>query len=136
MDMQGVMPPEEDLFEGKYLMQSVIGEGGGGIVVKAEHIYMKRPVALKILHQALIEDVEAMRNFRREAMSIACLDNDNVIRVYDFGVSEKREPYIVMELFEGTTLKQIIESERRLQFESFLHHLFSGLQCPNCRTLT
>ncbi|MDR3616966.1 MAG: protein kinase [Candidatus Obscuribacterales bacterium] len=119
MDMQGAMPAQEDLFEGKYLMQSVIGEGGGGVVVRAEHIYMKRPVALKILHQALIEDLQAMRSFRREAMSIACLDNDNVIRVYDFGVSEKREPYIVMELFEGTTLKQILVSEQRLALTRF-----------------
>jgi serine/threonine-protein kinase len=90
------------------------------------------------LHQALIEDVEAMRSFRREAMSIACLDNDNVIRVYDFGVSEKREPYIVMELFEGTTLKQILATEQRLALTRFyviFSHICSALTAAHAQNL-
>jgi serine/threonine protein kinase/CheY-like chemotaxis protein len=113
------IPVEGYLFEDKYLMQSVIGEGAGGFVVRAEHIYMKREVAIKVLHHSLLDDKKAMRDFRKEAMSIACLNHDGIIGVYDFGISANRQPYLVMELFQSTTLRDILEAEQRLALPRF-----------------
>jgi DNA-binding NarL/FixJ family response regulator/tRNA A-37 threonylcarbamoyl transferase component Bud32 len=113
------IPEEGYLFEDKYLMQSVIGQGAGGFVVRAEHIYMKREVAIKVLHHSLLDDKKAMRDFRREAMSIACLNHDGIISVYDFGLSANRQPYLVMEYYQGITLKDLLEKEQRLTLPRF-----------------
>ncbi len=113
------IPESGYLFEDKYLMKSVIGQGAGGFVVRAEHIYMGREVAIKVLHHSLLGDKKAMRDFRQEAMSIACLNHDGIIGVYDFGISAVRQPYLVMEYFEGVTLKDILEKEQRLPLPRF-----------------
>jgi DNA-binding NarL/FixJ family response regulator/tRNA A-37 threonylcarbamoyl transferase component Bud32 len=114
-----VIPAEGYLFEDKYLMQSLIGQGAGGFVVRAEHIYMKREVAIKVLHHSLLDDRKAMRDFRKEAMSIACLNHDGIISIYDFGLSANRQPYLVMEYFQGTTLRDLLENEQRLALPRF-----------------
>jgi DNA-binding NarL/FixJ family response regulator/tRNA A-37 threonylcarbamoyl transferase component Bud32 len=113
------IPAAGYLFEDKYLMQSLIGQGAGGFVVRAEHIYMKREVAIKVLHHSLLDDRKAMRDFRKEAMSIACLNHDGIISIYDFGLSANHQPYLVMEYFPGTTLRDLLENEQRLALPRF-----------------
>jgi eukaryotic-like serine/threonine-protein kinase len=67
----------------------------------------------------LRDDKKAMRDFRQEAMSIACLDHDGIINVYDFGLSANQQPYLVMEYFQGPTLKDVLENEQRLSLPRF-----------------
>ncbi|HEY9683344.1 MAG TPA: protein kinase [Oculatellaceae cyanobacterium] len=113
------MPDATNIFADKYLIDSVLGKGGMGTVYKAQHIYMKRHVALKVLHPNLTREKKALREFQQEAMSIACLNHDGIIRIYDFGVSGRGEPYIVMELFEGITLDTILKHELHLTLPRF-----------------
>jgi DNA-binding NarL/FixJ family response regulator/tRNA A-37 threonylcarbamoyl transferase component Bud32 len=115
------MPDASNIFADKYLIESVLGTGGMGTVYKAEHIYMKRHVALKVLHPNLTREKKALREFQQEAMSIACLNHDGIIRIYDFGVSGRGEPYLVMELFEGVTLDTVLKHEVRLNLARFKH---------------
>jgi serine/threonine-protein kinase len=80
---------------------------------------MDRPVALKILHPQYANDRQAMREFRQEAMTIACLKHDNVIGVYDFGVSVRHEPYLVMEYVDGVSLEKLLETQPKLDAITF-----------------
>lgn len=107
-------PQIGQLFEGKYAIQNTIGRGGAGCVYHAHHIYMDREVAIKMLHHSLLEDRDALRAFRQEAMTVACLDDPNVIRVYDFGVTNGGDPYLVMEYFEGETLRELLTKQPQL----------------------
>ena len=66
-------------------------------------------------------DKRVIREFQQEAMSIACLDHSGIIRIHDFGVSRRHEPYIVMELCEGTTLEEVLRKETRLSLSRFKH---------------
>ena len=113
------MQDASKLFAEKYLLESTLGTGGMGTVYKAEQIYMKRHVALKVMHPTLVTEKKAIREFQQEAMSIACLNHDGIIRIDDFGISKRGEPYIVMELCEGTTLDDILKAEIRLQLPRF-----------------
>ena len=109
------------VFADKYAIESVLGTGGMGTVYKAEHVYMKRLVALKVLHPSLVSDKKAIREFQQEGMSIACLNHEGIIGIYDFGVSRDHEPYIVMELCEGITLDDVLKIETRLALPRFKH---------------
>jgi DNA-binding NarL/FixJ family response regulator len=119
-----IEPAIGTIFEGKYLIQSVAGKGGAGLVYRANHIFMERDVAIKMLHSTALHDSEAVRSFRQEAMAVACMEHPNIIRVYDFGVSVGGDPYLIMEFCEAATLRQILKSQMRLKplefFEVFI----------------
>jgi serine/threonine protein kinase len=69
----------------------------------------------------LVSDKKAIREFQQEGMSIACLNHEGIIGIYDFGVSRDHEPYIVMELCEGITLDDVLKIETRLASPRFKH---------------
>ncbi|RTL44073.1 MAG: response regulator [Candidatus Melainabacteria bacterium] len=102
------------MFENKYRIDRELGVGGAGKVYAAEHVLMARPVALKIMHRNLLKDAIVLQSFRKEAMAIACLDHENIIRLYDFGISSQQEPYLIMELFEGENLRDILVRQHHL----------------------
>ena len=103
--------PEGRVFADKYLIEHLIGNGGVGAVFKAKHLFIDRPVALKLLHPELAENRLAMRNFQREAKSVAKLRHENIVGLHDFGISESGEPYLVMEYVDGTNLADILLKE-------------------------
>src|SRR5216110_1308539 len=73
------------LISGRYRLVARLGEGGMGSVYRAEHILMKKVVALKLLHAELGNVEEAARRFEREAQSVSRLNHPNIIAVTDFG---------------------------------------------------
>ncbi|MBU1238222.1 protein kinase [Myxococcota bacterium] len=96
------------VFEGKYKVGKVLGEGGMGIVYKATHIMMKKEVALKILLPVLGTKLDMIERFRREAESAARLNNANIVNVLDFGRSEDGTFYLVMDYADGVSLSEIL----------------------------
>ncbi len=108
---------EQILLNNRYRLEKRIGIGGMAYVYEAEDLLLKRKVAIKILKQQYVEDDEFLRKFDNEAQSAASLSHPNIVNVYDVGnetVDGKSLHYIVMELVEGTTLKEAIAVQGKM----------------------
>lgn len=102
---------EGKLLGNRYEMVEKIGNGGMSTVYKAVDKVLKRNVAVKILRDEFTTDEEFIKRFEAEAQSAARLTHANIVSIYDVGVEENLH-YIVMELIQGKTLKEIIIKER------------------------
>lgn len=102
---------EGKLLGSRYEIIEKIGNGGMATVYKATDKVLKRNVAIKILRDEFTTDEEFIRRFEVEAQSAARLTHANIVSIYDVGV-EGNLYYIVMELIQGKTLKEIIIEER------------------------
>ena len=99
----------------KYLVEEHLGAGGMGAVYRARHLSMDRPVAIKFLHQRFVEDEAARVRFQTEARTAVKLRHPNAVSVTDFGQTAEGVIYIVMELLEGRTLREILSREAPLE---------------------
>lgn len=99
----------------KYLIEEPVGAGGMGAVYRARHLSMDRPVAIKFLHQRLVQDEAARNRFQAEARAAVKLCHPNAVSVTDFGQTSEGVVYIVMELLEGRTLREILNREAPLE---------------------
>ena len=102
---------------GRYLVQELLGEGGSGMVYRARHVGLGRPVAVKLLHHHLSEHEAAIERFRREATTVAGIDNEHIIEVLDFGRAEDGRFFMTMELLEGESLAVLLEREAPLPLQ-------------------
>ncbi|MFQ3639391.1 MAG: protein kinase, partial [Chloracidobacterium sp.] len=102
--------------DGKYYIEAKIGEGGMGAVYRARHTLMDAVLAIKVLHPSLVSDATSVARFQREAQAMARIRHSNAIAVSDFGVTEDQINYIVMELFEGESLRKVLEREKKLPY--------------------
>jgi tRNA A-37 threonylcarbamoyl transferase component Bud32 len=96
---------------GKYRVLEPLGRGGMAQVYRAYHPQLDRYVAIKVLRSDLVEDVEFLSRFRREARAVAALRHPNIVQVFDFDVHGDIY-YMVMELLEGDTLKTRLNDYR------------------------
>lgn len=101
---------EGKLLGNRYEIIKKIGNGGMATVYKAKDKVLKRNVAVKILRDEFTTDEEFIKRFEGEAQSAARLTHANIVSIYDVGV-EGNLYYIVMELIQGKTLKEIILEE-------------------------
>src|SRR6266852_6100446 len=102
------------VFEGKYRLDETLGSGGMGTVYRATHLLIDRPVALKVLSQRFVGDQTAQQRFRREARAAGRMQHPNAVTVTDFGATDDGYLYIVMELLEGRTLRDLLAHEAPL----------------------
>src|SRR5829696_4007576 len=101
--------------DGKYCVEERLGAGGMGVIYRARHLLMDRPVAIKVLHQRLVEDEAARARFQTEARAAVKLQHPNAVSVSDFGQTSEGCFYIVMELLEGRTLREILSREAPIE---------------------
>ena len=96
---------------GRYEIRSKIGEGGMGEVFRAHDEKLNRDVAIKVLPADLSENAERLNRFEQEAQAAGALNHPNILAVYDVGVHD-RAPYVVSELLEGETLRELLEQRQ------------------------
>jgi serine/threonine protein kinase/tetratricopeptide (TPR) repeat protein len=103
-----------------YQIVEKLGEGGMGVVYKAEDTKLKRTVALKFLPPALSSNQEANERFIQEAQAASSLEHPNICTIYEIDETEDGQMFIVMACYEGESLKKKIEREP-LELESAIN---------------
>jgi serine/threonine-protein kinase len=98
----------------KYRLDERLGTGGMGTVYRATHLLIDRPVAIKLLNPRYVEDEAAQVRFRREARAAGRIQHTNAVTVTDFGRTSDGFVYIVMELLEGRTLRDVLAHDAPL----------------------
>ena len=116
------------LLGGRYRIQSTLGVGGMAVVYRAEDAILGRTVALKTLHPRYAEVPSFRRRFLREARAMACLDHENIVKVYD--ISQDGEvPFIVAECVPGRDIGTLLTRRRRARHlnERFVRRMAAQL---------
>ncbi|HSD89938.1 MAG TPA: serine/threonine-protein kinase [Kofleriaceae bacterium] len=97
-----------DILLGKYRVEEIIGVGGMGRVIKASHLYLQQPVAIKVLLPQMVDSQSTVARFLREAQATVRLRSEHIARVMDVGTMPDGTPFMVMEYLEGHDLNQIL----------------------------
>jgi serine/threonine-protein kinase len=97
------------VISGRYRIEALLGEGGMGAVYLAEHTYMRKRVAVKVLHAGMMDNAELAARFEREAMAAGHIEHPNVVAATDFGRMEDNAFFLVLEYVEGVSLRSAIE---------------------------
>ncbi|MES1188532.1 MAG: serine/threonine-protein kinase [Myxococcales bacterium] len=92
----------------RYRIDALIGEGGMGRVYSAEHVLMRKRLAIKVLHRELTTMAEVVARFEREAMAAANIDHPNVAAATDFGRLPDGAVFLVLEYVQGKSLRDEI----------------------------
>src|SRR4051794_39539379 len=99
------------IIDGRYRLDRLLGKGGMGVVYRAEHVAIRRTLAVKLLHPALAAIPELRSRFEREAIAIGRIDHPNCVGVSDFGRLDDGTLFLVMELLDGRSLGEVLEAE-------------------------
>jgi serine/threonine protein kinase len=99
-----------ETLDGRYYVQSKLGEGGMGVVFAARHAVIERPLAIKVLKREATRDAATIKRFVQEAQAASRIGHPNIVDVTDFGTTSEGLTYSVMELISGTTLAKTIKA--------------------------
>jgi serine/threonine-protein kinase len=102
--MEQSIIPIGAVLAGRYRVERVLGQGGMGVVVKAMHLQLHQPVAMKFLLPEVLGNQQVVQRFLREAQAAVRLKSEHVARVIDVGSLESGAPYMVLEYLEGADL--------------------------------
>lgn len=108
IDPAAALPPDPRIgtvLAERYRIDSLIGEGGMGKVYQAEHVLMRKRLAVKVLHRELSSVPELVARFEREAMAAAHIEHENVAAATDFGKLPDGSVFLVLEFIEGRCLR-------------------------------
>ena len=95
---------------GKYRVDAILGIGGMGAVVRASHLFLAQPVAIKVLLPQFAQDPSTVQRFIREGQSAVQLRGEHIARVHDVGTLDDGRPFMVMEYLEGADLNQVLRA--------------------------
>ena len=118
------------VIDGRYRLDALLGKGGMGVVYRAEHVALRRTVAVKLLHPSLAAVPDLRSRFEREAIAIGRIDHPNCVTVTDFGKLGDGSLFLVMELLDGRSLGDLLDAEAPLapaRALRILRHILSGL---------
>ena len=97
-----------DIIAGRYNVLSLLGIGGMAVVFECNDLYTKDTVAVKILKEELLDDTDAVADFKKEIKATVQMSHPGIMQIYNEGVWKKR-PYLVLEYLKGQTLLDKIE---------------------------
>ncbi|MCS6976198.1 MAG: protein kinase [Gemmatales bacterium] len=119
-------------FIGKYKVLEKIGSGGMGTVYLAEHKFMKRRVAIKVLPKSRALEPSSLERFYREAKAIAALDHPNIVRAYDIDVDKLADGtelhFLVMEYVDGVSFQDLVRLRGPLDPHRAAHYIYQAAQ--------
>jgi tetratricopeptide (TPR) repeat protein len=119
-----------DVLDDRYRIVGRLGTGGMGSVYRAEHVGIRRSVAIKLLHPTHADDPDFARRFEREAIVTGRTSHPNCVTVSDFGRLDDGGCYLVMELVDGILLADLLDELGHLPERRALHivrHVLRGL---------
>lgn len=119
------------IFDGRYKIQSVLGQGGMGCVYQALEIELNRVVALKVLYGTNLNDSDSRLRFIQEGKILSALAHRHIVSIYRLGIWQGQIPYIAMEYLEGQSLRSRLNQD---QSESADFCLRIGIQ--SCSALS
>src|SRR5215470_8523989 len=93
---------------GRYRIERFVGEGGMAAVYQAEHVHMRKKLAVKVLHPEMSRLPEVVARFEREAMAASHIDHPNVAGATDFGKLDDGSFFLILEFVEGESLRDAI----------------------------
>jgi serine/threonine protein kinase len=106
-------PPKDPMIgrivAGRFQLEQFLGSGATGVVYRATHKALNRPMAVKLLKRELIWDERSLLRFLREARACSVMDHPNIVYLYDYGRDDDGAPYLVMEYVDGVTLHAAIQ---------------------------
>ncbi len=105
-----VSQPNGTLISGRYRIEGVLGTGGMGTVYLAQHVLMRKRVALKMLHAETSQNPELVARFEREAVAMSRAEHPNIAIATDFGRAENGAFFLVLEHLEGYSLRDAFRS--------------------------
>ncbi|MBI1914335.1 MAG: serine/threonine protein kinase [Planctomycetes bacterium] len=108
---------------GQYRLVERLGAGGMGEVHLAEHVLLRRPCAVKVIHPAHAADATQLARFEREVRAMASLTHWNTVEVFDYGHTEDGTFYYVMEYLPGQDLETLVRNNGPLPAGRVIHLL-------------
>ncbi|QVL34600.1 serine/threonine protein kinase [Telmatocola sphagniphila] len=110
------------ILRGKYKILRLLGVGGMGRVFLAEHMILKRLVAIKLLSPSEAKDPSMLSRFLREARAVAAMDDPNIVRIFDVEV-DVSNPLMIMEFVDGTSLQELVADGGPIPLEYAAHYI-------------
>jgi eukaryotic-like serine/threonine-protein kinase len=117
-----------EVLAGKYVVLSVLGAGGMGVVVAARHLILGNTVALKFVLPELAESPPVVQRFLQEARAASRITSEHMARVSDVGTLESGAPYMVMEYLEGQDLGAVLAERGPLPVTEVVDYMLQALQ--------
>ncbi|MCB9748459.1 MAG: protein kinase [Myxococcales bacterium] len=118
---------EDDTFDPKdwidreiaktYRIVELLGEGGMGAVFVAEHLRLRKQVAVKIIRPEIVDDEQIALRFRREALATARLEHPHVASAFDYDAFPEGGAYLVMQLVRGQSLRELLNLQGRFEWQ-------------------
>ncbi len=115
----------ESLVLGNYVVLDKLGEGGMGIVLKAEHRRMKRIVALKVISPAAINARGALQRFEREVQAVAKLEHPNIVTAHDADLAGETH-FLVMQFVDGDDLAELVKQSGPLTVDRAVDYVLQA----------
>src|SRR6266511_2320138 len=125
--------PEGTEIAGRYRILGLIGEGGMGTVYRAEHLFIHKVFALKVLHARLVGQPHMAARFEREAVAAARIEHPNVVPARDFGRLPDGTFFLVLEFIDGRNLRSVIQKGplRGPRVRSIMRGVLAGVRAAH-----
>jgi len=126
------------VIDDRYRIERQLGAGGMGIVYKAVHVKLGKPLAVKVLRPELSTHSEALQRFEQEALSASQIGHSHIVDIVDFGTLPSGSAFLVMEYLSGRSLGAVLAACGRLDAKRTLHvarQLASALEAAHARSI-